>query len=186
MDAQNYLKLLRVYKHDFLNHLQVLLGYLQLNKDDKALDYVKKAIAELEKGGSLMRLELPELVLWLLIQRLELKEKGIELTLENHSQSCPLKDREGELLHWFQSLVEIITDKLETLAIEKRQLSICFGNMEFNGSFVITVTLPPLEEDLWPGQLKPCLETLPQWEADHSFKQYEEKLVFTVLWPTKE
>ncbi|BBB89740.1 MAG TPA: Spo0B domain-containing protein [Methylomusa anaerophila] len=36
------MKLLRVQRHDFLNHLQVIHAMIQLGKSDKALQYIEK------------------------------------------------------------------------------------------------------------------------------------------------
>lgn len=38
----------RLQRHDFLNHSQVVMGYLQLGKSEKALEYMRKAIRGLE------------------------------------------------------------------------------------------------------------------------------------------
>ncbi|MGI6552124.1 MAG: Spo0B domain-containing protein [Bacillota bacterium] len=37
-------ELIRVQKHDILNHLQVIAGYLQMNKMEKARDYLQETI----------------------------------------------------------------------------------------------------------------------------------------------
>lgn len=56
----DFLRLLRGQKHDFLNHLQVILGFLQLGKPERALMYTKEVAAKIEKNGRLMRLKPPE------------------------------------------------------------------------------------------------------------------------------
>lgn len=38
----------RLQRHDFLNHWQVIMGYLQLGKADKALSYMREGINGLE------------------------------------------------------------------------------------------------------------------------------------------
>lgn len=38
----------RLQRHDFLNHGQVIMGYLQLGKTEKALEYMREAIDGLE------------------------------------------------------------------------------------------------------------------------------------------
>lgn len=57
------MSLLRGQKHDFLNHLQVICGFLQLGKPERALAYTKDVVARMEKLGRLMRLKPPELAL---------------------------------------------------------------------------------------------------------------------------
>lgn len=56
----DFLRLLRGQKHEFLNHLQVILGFLQLGKPERALMYTKEVAARIEKNGRLMRLKPPE------------------------------------------------------------------------------------------------------------------------------
>lgn len=34
-------RLLRVQRHDFINHLQVIHAYLQLSKQDRAMQYIE-------------------------------------------------------------------------------------------------------------------------------------------------
>lgn len=38
----------RLQRHDFLNHWQVIMGYLQLGKVDRALSYMREGLNELE------------------------------------------------------------------------------------------------------------------------------------------
>lgn len=38
----------RLQRHDFLNHNQVIMGYLQLGKSEKALEYMRREIRGLE------------------------------------------------------------------------------------------------------------------------------------------
>ncbi|MDN5347286.1 MAG: hypothetical protein PWP65_850 [Clostridia bacterium] len=54
------LALLRAQRHSFLNHLQVISGFLQLGKPERALDYLKEVQLELENWGRIMRLKVPE------------------------------------------------------------------------------------------------------------------------------
>lgn len=36
------IKLLRIQRHDFLNHLQVIHALIQLGRDERALQYIEK------------------------------------------------------------------------------------------------------------------------------------------------
>ena len=53
-------ELLRLQRHDFLNHLQVIHGYLQLNKPEKATDYLMRAIDEIRAQGAALEKELED------------------------------------------------------------------------------------------------------------------------------
>jgi sensor histidine kinase regulating citrate/malate metabolism len=78
-------ELIRVQKHDILNHLQVIAGYLQMNKMEKARDYLQETIKEITEKGSLMRLRKPLLVLSLMCKQLEVFEKGLHLKIINRT-----------------------------------------------------------------------------------------------------
>lgn len=40
-------KALKMQQHDFINHLQVIQSYLQMNKSDKALCYLDKVVEDI-------------------------------------------------------------------------------------------------------------------------------------------
>ncbi len=67
---ENYLtrlmQLYRVQRHDFLNHFQVAMGYLQLGKSQQALDYLRQAAAEAISTAPLSRARPPELAVELM------------------------------------------------------------------------------------------------------------------------
>jgi len=65
------LETLRIQRHDFMNHLQVISGYLQLGNLAKAQEYTLKAVDSVETFGKLSKIPLPYLqsyLLWLSAQ----------------------------------------------------------------------------------------------------------------------
>jgi len=80
--AQDIMRMLRVQRHDFLNHLQVVMGYVQIGRGERALDYIKDYIAILTKEGFLVNLASPELALHLLLFAQEARDRGILCRLE--------------------------------------------------------------------------------------------------------
>ncbi|OIQ61531.1 sensory histidine kinase DcuS [Moorella thermoacetica] len=80
--AAEIIPLLRWQRHDFLNHLQVISGYLQLKKNDRALAYLRQAIAQLEQVGRIMHLLEPELALAALTRIEGAIARGISLEME--------------------------------------------------------------------------------------------------------
>jgi len=55
-----FLEVIRAQRHDFINHLQVISGYLQLDKKETALSYIEQLSKELVKEGRINRVALPE------------------------------------------------------------------------------------------------------------------------------
>jgi sensor histidine kinase regulating citrate/malate metabolism len=56
VSAKEAIDLLRLQKHDFLNYMQIISGYLQLGKLDKAQYFVQKAIEDVTRSGTIMGL----------------------------------------------------------------------------------------------------------------------------------
>lgn len=81
--------LFREQRHDFLNHFQVVLGYLQLNKADRAVAYMKQVNSEMQELSSITKLENPYLVVMLLLGVQKSKSLGIELSFDV-ADSCSL------------------------------------------------------------------------------------------------
>lgn len=61
MDSADILKVISVMRHDFLNHLQVISGYLQLGKSERAREYIQKVTRDLQKISKVVHLKVPEM-----------------------------------------------------------------------------------------------------------------------------
>lgn len=73
------LELYRIQRHDFLNHFQVAMGYLQMGKDKAALDYLRQAATEMMEAATLSRVEPAELAVELMCLARDCFNSGIEL-----------------------------------------------------------------------------------------------------------
>ena len=73
-------------RHDINNHLQVILGYMQLKKPEKAEEYLLRTIKSLQRFKLLPRLELPLLGMFLLsfLTRLGEHENVLHIQAENN------------------------------------------------------------------------------------------------------
>jgi hypothetical protein len=60
------LKFYRVQRHDFLNHFQVAMGYIQLGKADKAFEYLQRSGQLATEQASISRVSTPELAVELM------------------------------------------------------------------------------------------------------------------------
>ena len=59
------LKYLRDQRHDFINHIQVIWGYLQLNKSNLASEYINRILIRFEVVGRIFKINNPSLSLLL-------------------------------------------------------------------------------------------------------------------------
>jgi hypothetical protein len=68
-------------RHDWMNDIQVLSGYIQLKKYDYLLPYVEKIRAKMQNESSLAKLGVPSLIAYILTFRTECKEFELEVEL---------------------------------------------------------------------------------------------------------
>lgn len=59
-EAERLITTLRSKHHDFINHLQVILGLIQMKRDNEAVDYIKRLSKDLIQIEKLVCLERPE------------------------------------------------------------------------------------------------------------------------------
>ena len=57
------LKMLSIYRHEFLNYLQVVAGLAQLNKTERLMAYIRKVSEEVQQFGRLAGCGDPRLAL---------------------------------------------------------------------------------------------------------------------------
>lgn len=82
MEATKTLDLIRRFRHDFGNHLQVINGYAQLDYLDEIEDYIADIVQEMNQEKILFELGNPELSLFLLSQKLLAKDVGVILNYD--------------------------------------------------------------------------------------------------------
>ncbi len=103
------MELLSWQKHDYLNHLQVISGLLQLGKPEDSLNYVKKVIEEVQITGVISKLEDAYLAFNLTIIMHEADQMGITYQVELESGAGNLivpKEKTHELYNISKLLLE--------------------------------------------------------------------------------
>ncbi|MBS3969627.1 MAG: Spo0B domain-containing protein [Clostridia bacterium] len=120
------IELLRLQKHDMLNYLQVILGYIQLNKGNEAQKHIKQAIYELQHKGSLLRIVYSRLVISLMSQMDKVFRLDIPLTIECKSD---LKNTHVD--------EELLTELLEKVWDEIVASQLRYPSEERNISFMV-------------------------------------------------
>jgi stage 0 sporulation protein B (sporulation initiation phosphotransferase) len=79
MEAEQMVAVLRRLRHDFGNYLQVILGYIDLNRPEKARNYIQAIVDELMSERNIFESLEPEAALYLYEQLLEARDLGIML-----------------------------------------------------------------------------------------------------------
>ncbi|WP_117170430.1 Spo0B domain-containing protein [Paraliobacillus sediminis] len=65
MKDEDVVDLLRHYRHDWMNELQLIMGYAQLGKLDKVQQKIEQSVERAVSERKMQNMSLPKMVLWL-------------------------------------------------------------------------------------------------------------------------
>lgn len=148
MNTAMFLEIMSLQRHDFLNHMQVISGLVQLNKIDKVKEYINQVSLIFEKQSKVSHLSLPEVSAVLLIVQYLADKHQIEILCDINTKlvDCAIP---GKVLG--NALEEILEQSLEyllPLGLTDRSLKISITESEKKYLFKISFSKPPhWEED---------------------------------------
>lgn len=137
---QDLLDILRLQRHDFMNHLQVISGLLQLKKPERAHEYINEVAENFKKASSISRINSAEITMAVLRAELIAHRRGVSL---NCSISSNL---DGGFCHSW-ALAEVISELLE-IAVHEVEAAACeSGAIDLNicnkdGNYVFQISFP--------------------------------------------
>lgn len=113
MNTGSFLEAMSAIRHDFLNHLQVISGLVQLNKFDRVREYIKQVSLEMEKLSSVSRLVVPEVAAFLTAAHFMAGKHQVRVLydIDTNMGNCPVP---GEILA--EALEEAFNQSLDCLA----------------------------------------------------------------------
>jgi stage 0 sporulation protein B (sporulation initiation phosphotransferase) len=172
------LEILSQNRHDWLNQIQLIKGYLELERPERALYVIEDIIVQTHQESLLSRLDLPEFSEWLLTHSWNqpLLQIEFEILMEDEGQPCPDKAITSFFTQLSSKLEYRLDPKLEQqlfIQICPSKHELCF-NCEFQGRMV--------NESNWKKVwLELCQSTS---EAKFNTKELSENgIVFSVRWP---
>lgn len=97
-DAKNteqnlqFIRLLNHYRHDWMNEIQVLFGYVKLKKYDKLESLMEKIRYKVQVESYIAKLGAPDLIVYLLAYQTEVKEITLSIVMEQeiHLDELPI------------------------------------------------------------------------------------------------
>lgn len=104
--AQETIKILRAHRHDFLNHLQVIMGYIQIGKPESALTYLKNINSELKDVRIISRLEMPEVAVLLFSKKEEALKHGITMKYHINTDLSNVKISQVDMVRILSNLID--------------------------------------------------------------------------------
>ncbi|WP_254639490.1 Spo0B domain-containing protein [Cohnella sp. GbtcB17] len=115
------------HRHDWMNELQILYGYLRMQKIDKAIAVVDRIKEEMERDSRISRLGSPELSAYLLSFRTFCDTLTLDARVDEHLQaSCVLSAGPERVSRAAIGLINAYRVRASSAAAEENQLRIVF------------------------------------------------------------
>jgi len=102
----------RLLRHDLNNRLQVILGYLQLNKPEKAQEYLFRTIQSLQRYNILSRIELPLLQAFLAGLMTKLIDNDSVLHIQYGNDMGEWRGHDAQLTRLFMDIFGSLEDSM--------------------------------------------------------------------------
>lgn len=123
MDEKETVRLIQKYRHDLMNRLQIVSGYLTMGKADKAKMNLDNMLEFYEEERKLMRLNADKFMIWIL----KFQDAYPSFALTYHVdllESQAKRIDEQELLLSCEKLLVILSDAVEDLRVYDLSLHI--------------------------------------------------------------
>lgn len=139
LNLEDLLEVIQSQRHDFLNHLQVISGLLQLNKVDRAREYIDQVSLEAAQYSKTTQVSIPEVTAALLVgfNNAFMSQIVMELTVNSNLSNCAVPGPVvGQALELSlncaisaMALPEAIDRRLEVIFAENKRNYICRLNI---------------------------------------------------------
>jgi stage 0 sporulation protein B (sporulation initiation phosphotransferase) len=174
VEAKDIIQLLRLQRHDLMNDLQIVHGYLSMGKTDKVKSKVNNIIETLNKERILMNSNCPMFALWLI--RMKLHHKHIYFTYDILTENKNLLYYDGSLAEIGHAIEGyILASKFDAITGE---IKLKYNNNSID--LAMTVTSPTIDCDAWKNHLADKLNVLIQAE------ELESEVRFTFSIPSTD
>jgi sensor histidine kinase regulating citrate/malate metabolism len=142
------IKLIREQRHDFVNHFQVILGYLQLNKIEHAVSYIKQKNEEMQGSSFLSKLDNPYLavVLMIALQKSQGMDIGLSFNIKQNvcfNENCPVF-----MVEELYFIINSALDFLDKTKDAERWMDVTLQESSQSIDWIITCSSPLIFEDL--------------------------------------
>lgn len=127
-DSKYMVEVLRAYRHDFLNHIQVVNGLAQLGKLDSLATYVGEITEEIESQTRLNKLAQPELIAFLIKKISTANQQGIKFDIKIDTDLKDIDMPHNEIVRVIGNIVDnafyavnegSLPEKVVTLKLEE-------------------------------------------------------------------
>ncbi|MCL6456490.1 MAG: Spo0B domain-containing protein, partial [Gorillibacterium sp.] len=128
----DFLQILSIYRHEWMNHIQVLMGYIGLGKPDRIEEYVGKIKAKVHQESYLSKMGVPAVIVYYYTFQANHRSLALEFEIEQEVQLDRLPDSGVQasrlicqLIELFASLVPLDSGQHHSLSLEFDQEEDC-------------------------------------------------------------
>lgn len=146
--SQEIIDALRAQKHDFKNHLSVILGLLHMNEINKAKEYIYDINGRIEEAFSISKLNNVEFAAILHTKVAIAEAKGIEVELDIECGLDNMYINNIDLCRIFFNLMDNACYELEKCKVEKPILTIEIKEFEDNVILCVTNSYPIISKEI--------------------------------------
>jgi len=124
MNIEKMLDLISIQRHDFLNHLQVISGLMQMNKEERAREYIRGVGQDIKRMSSIGRLKVPEVVATFMIGHNHAAsfQINIDYNLQGNLDGCAVPGKKLGLV--LESLINHAVDCMSPPEVAERYIHI--------------------------------------------------------------
>ena len=155
MDALN--RQLRVQRHDFLNHIQVVYSLLEMGESEEAADYLERIYTELRTVSKVLRTKVTAFNALLQVKNAACEERGIHLEMDIRTALEGLPVPPWEICCIIGNLMDNAMDALSGVRDGWIRLEVRETLRQF--TFVITNNGPSVPESLRQSIFEPGVST---------------------------
>ena len=137
------MELLSTQRHEFLNHLQVISGFLQLGKETEARNYIHKIVNAMAELSKVVHLGMPETaaVLMNAHYRAEMQQIRLVFDIQTDLKSCTLPGEQvASLLE--EILNNLITKQSAREVADLGEILVSIAEIPETGSWQIYISSP--------------------------------------------
>jgi len=109
---QQIVELMKIYRHDWLNHLQVILGYVSLKKTDQITAYVNKINQEAKQRSIISNLKNVDIAAFLYMLPIRYPCLKVELEVDEHIRLTQQEIEGNSFIHTLKSFIELFNSSI--------------------------------------------------------------------------
>lgn len=139
---------LRMDRHDYLNHLQIVYGLMELEEYDEMNSYLRKVYKELLKTGKAVKTSKPAINALLAAKMAEAEAQGIEFQVDVKSDLKNLVIEDWELCKVLSNLIDNAMKALEESEGDEKKLGVQITETPERYIFSVDDNGPKIPEDI--------------------------------------